>query len=252
MLANGQLPEVLSASDGGRVGAPAAEQAPPRRIDRAEKPVDCGVSPNVRVLSQRLSRLFSRLAGGAGRLTEESVKEAVREVKRRCSRATASRWRARSPTHGEGGRRRDGLASAPRSSSRRSSTTAWWPSSATRQDLQLKGPDTQSVILLLGLQGSGKTTTAAKLAFILKNKGRKVLLVACDLQRPAAVEQLAVLGAQVGVDVYREDSKDAVKVAKNALEKAKRELYDVLIVDTAGRLQVDEALMDELPQSATR
>jgi signal recognition particle subunit SRP54 len=116
----------------------------------------------------------------------------------------------------------------------------------SRQDLQLKGPDTQSVILLLGLQGSGKTTSAAKLAFMLKNKGRRVLLAACDLQRPAAVEQLAVLGSQVGVDVYREEGKDAVKVAKNALEKARRELYDVLIVDTAGRLQVDEALMDEL------
>ncbi len=116
----------------------------------------------------------------------------------------------------------------------------------TRQDLQLRGPDTQSVILLLGLQGSGKTTSAAKLAFSLKNKGRRVLLAACDLQRPAAIEQLSVLGAQVGVDVYKEESKDAVKVARNALDKAKRELYDVLIVDTAGRLQIDDALMDEL------
>jgi signal recognition particle subunit SRP54 len=116
----------------------------------------------------------------------------------------------------------------------------------TRQDLQLRGPDTQSVILLLGLQGSGKTTSAAKLAFMLKNKGRKVLLAACDLQRPAAIEQLSVLGAQIGVDVYKEDSKDAVRVAGNALAKAKRELYDVLIVDTAGRLNIDEELMGEL------
>jgi signal recognition particle subunit SRP54 len=116
----------------------------------------------------------------------------------------------------------------------------------TRQDLQLRGPDTQSVILLLGLQGSGKTTSSAKLAFMLKNKGRRVLLAACDLQRPAAVEQLSVLGAQIGVDVYKEESKDAVRVAKNALEKARRELYEVLIVDTAGRLQIDEDLMDEL------
>ena len=116
----------------------------------------------------------------------------------------------------------------------------------TRQDLQLRGPDTQSVILLLGLQGSGKTTSAAKLANLLKNKGRRVLLAACDLQRPAAIEQLSVLGAQIGVDVYKEDSKDAVRVAGNALAKAKRELYDVLIVDTAGRLNVDEALMGEL------
>jgi signal recognition particle subunit SRP54 len=116
----------------------------------------------------------------------------------------------------------------------------------SRQDLQLRGPDTQSVILLLGLQGSGKTTSSAKLARMLKEKGRRVLLAACDLQRPAAVEQLSVLGAQVGVDVYKEDTKDAVRVASNALAKAKRELYDVLIVDTAGRLQIDEELMGEL------
>ncbi len=116
----------------------------------------------------------------------------------------------------------------------------------TRQDLQLRGPDTQSVILLLGLQGSGKTTTASKLANLLKGKGRKVLLVACDLVRPAAVEQLAVLGSQVGVTVYREDTKDAVRVAENAMQLARREGYDTVIVDTAGRLQIDEALMAEL------
>jgi len=116
----------------------------------------------------------------------------------------------------------------------------------SRQDLQLRGPDTQSVILLLGLQGSGKTTTAAKLAFLLKNKGRKTLLVACDLVRPAAIEQLSVLGAQVGVEVYREDSKDPVRVAKAGLERAKRELFDTVIIDTAGRLQIDDALMEEL------
>ncbi len=115
-----------------------------------------------------------------------------------------------------------------------------------RQDLALKGTDTQSVILLLGLQGSGKTTTAAKLAGFLKKKGRKVLLAACDLVRPAAAEQLAVLAAQVGVDVHREDSRDPVLVARNALARARREGHDVVIVDTAGRLQVDEPLMQEL------
>ncbi|HBE46015.1 Signal recognition particle protein [uncultured spirochete] len=115
-----------------------------------------------------------------------------------------------------------------------------------RQDLALKGTDTQSVILLLGLQGSGKTTTAAKLANMLKNKGRKVLLAACDLVRPAAVEQLAVLAGQVGVDIHREDSNDAVQVARNALARARREGHDVIIVDTAGRLQIDEPLMQEL------
>jgi len=115
-----------------------------------------------------------------------------------------------------------------------------------RQDLALKGTDTQSIILLLGLQGSGKTTTAAKLANMLKNKGRKVLLAACDLVRPAAVEQLVVLAGQVGVDIHREDSNDAVQVARNALARARREGHDVIIVDTAGRLQIDEPLMQEL------
>jgi signal recognition particle subunit SRP54 len=115
-----------------------------------------------------------------------------------------------------------------------------------RQDLALKGTDTQSVILLLGLQGSGKTTTAAKLASLLKKRGRKVLLAACDLVRPAAAEQLAVLADQVGVDVHREDGADAVQVARNALARARREGHDVIIVDTAGRLQIDEPLMQEL------
>jgi signal recognition particle subunit SRP54 len=114
------------------------------------------------------------------------------------------------------------------------------------QDLNLRGTDTLSVILLLGLQGSGKTTTASKLAYRLKAKGRKVLLVACDLVRPAAVEQLSVLGGQIGVAVHTENTKDPVVVAKAALARARRESFDTVIVDTAGRLQIDEALMAEL------
>jgi len=116
----------------------------------------------------------------------------------------------------------------------------------TRQDLALKGPDVVSVVLLLGLQGSGKTTSSAKLALFLKNKGRKVLLAACDLVRPAAAEQLAVLGAQIGVDVFRGEGTDPLAIARAALAKAKKELYDTVIVDTTGRMQVDEAMMDEL------
>ncbi|HTO22157.1 MAG TPA: signal recognition particle protein [Spirochaetia bacterium] len=114
------------------------------------------------------------------------------------------------------------------------------------QGLALKGPDTQSVILLAGLQGSGKTTTAAKLAMHLKQKGRRPLLAAADLVRPAAVEQLAVLGEKAGVEVHREDVKDPVRVVQGALARARREQFDVVIVDTSGRLQVDDALMAEL------
>lgn len=116
----------------------------------------------------------------------------------------------------------------------------------TKQDLQLKGPDTVSSILMLGLQGSGKTTASAKLAARLKNEGRKVLLVAADLVRPAAVEQLKILGSQTGVEVYSEEGKDPVKVVKNALKYAGKNQFDVLIADTSGRLHIDESMMREL------
>ena len=117
-----------------------------------------------------------------------------------------------------------------------------------KKDLQLKGPDTLSVIVYVGLQGAGKTTAAAKLAARLKKEDRKPLLSACDLVRPAAVEQLCVLGEKIGVEVYKEDTKDAVKVAKNAVSHAKKHGFNTLIIDTAGRLQVDEAMMDEIAE----
>ena len=120
------------------------------------------------------------------------------------------------------------------------------------QDLHLKGKDTTSVILMMGLQGSGKTTTAAKLANMLKNKeGRKVMLVAADLVRPAAVTQLQVLGDKVGVRVFSiPGEKDPVRVAREALSTAKHELYDTLIVDTSGRMHLDEVLMNEIQNVA--
>ncbi len=104
-----------------------------------------------------------------------------------------------------------------------------------------------TVVLMTGLQGSGKTTTTAKLANYLKLRGKKVLLVAADLQRLAAVEQLKQLASQVEVDIYAdEEAKDPVEVVQKALEQAKEKLYDVVLIDTAGRLAIDEALMDEL------
>ena len=122
----------------------------------------------------------------------------------------------------------------------------------SKTDLHLKGPDTQSVILFLGLQGSGKTTSATKLAARLKKDGRNPVLAACDLVRPAAIDQLCVMAEKAGVPVYKEDvklpgtAKDAVRIAKNAKEYAKKNGHDILIVDTAGRLQVDEAMMAEI------
>jgi len=104
----------------------------------------------------------------------------------------------------------------------------------------------QSVILLAGLQGSGKTTTAAKLARRLKAEGRKPALVAADLQRPGAIDQLEQLGAQIDVPVYRTDTQDPVEAARAGLEAARADGLDTVIVDTAGRLQIDAELMDEL------
>lgn len=120
---------------------------------------------------------------------------------------------------------------------------------ADEAPLEIKGSLT--VILLCGLQGSGKTTQCAKLAAYLQKKypGKRVLLAACDLQRPAAVEQLRKLGLQIGVPVFSvEGEVNPVRVAKEAMHKARTELFDVLIVDTAGRLHVDEELMLQLEE----
>jgi signal recognition particle subunit SRP54 len=103
-----------------------------------------------------------------------------------------------------------------------------------------------TVILLAGLQGSGKTTTAAKLALQLRNQGRKPGLIAADLQRPAAIDQLEQLGKQIQVPVYRTDTKDAVEATRSGVERARADGLDTVIVDTAGRLQIDEELMEEL------
>jgi signal recognition particle subunit SRP54 len=104
-----------------------------------------------------------------------------------------------------------------------------------------------TIALMCGLQGSGKTTSTIKLAYFLKSKGKKVLVAACDLQRVAAVEQLRQLSNQYEIDLYHdEDQKDPLKVAKESLKRAKDGLYDVLLVDTAGRLAIDEELMNEL------
>lgn len=113
------------------------------------------------------------------------------------------------------------------------------------EDITIEG--NPAVILISGLQGSGKTTFTGKLALYLKKQGRNVLLSACDIYRPAAIDQLKVLGAQVGVEVYAEpENKDAVKIAKAAIAHAKQNNHRVVIVDTAGRLAVDEEMMNEI------
>ena len=108
-------------------------------------------------------------------------------------------------------------------------------------------PNPPTIIMLVGLQGSGKTTTAGKLANLLRKQGKKPLLVACDVYRPAAIKQLQVVGAQLNIPVYaNETDKNVVRIAKQAKEIAISKLNDVVILDTAGRLQIDENLMQEL------
>ena len=106
-----------------------------------------------------------------------------------------------------------------------------------------------TVYMMVGLQGSGKTTTTGKLASLMRKQGKSPLLVACDVYRPAAVKQLQVVGNQLGIPVFSiEDSTNPVQIAKEAIEHAKSKLYDLVIIDTAGRLHINEELMDELDQ----
>lgn len=113
------------------------------------------------------------------------------------------------------------------------------------EDIKLEG--SPAVILIAGLQGSGKTTFSGKLASYLKRQGKQVMLAACDIYRPAAIDQLKILGEQIGVNVYAEpDNKDAVKIARAAIDHARKNNINILIVDTAGRLAVDEAMMNEI------
>ena len=115
-----------------------------------------------------------------------------------------------------------------------------------RQELKLQGPDTTSTILMLGLQGAGKTTTTAKLALQLKKEQRKPLLVACDLQRPAAIEQLKILSEQVGVDFFFQENTPVIEIAQNAIKYAQRNQLDTVLIDTAGRMQANQELLEEI------
>ncbi|MCX6988544.1 MAG: signal recognition particle protein [Chlamydiae bacterium] len=203
-------------------------------------------------LTQKFQNLFSSLSGKKV-LTEDNVSDAVRQVRLALLDADVNYGVVSSFV-------KRVKAKAVGDSVTRSVTPDQQFIKVVHEELvSLMGQDesglilkgSPSVILLCGLQGSGKTTHCAKLAAFLKmqDPSRKVLLAACDLQRPAAVEQLRLLGGQVGVPVFTvEGESDPVKVAAKALDKAREENYQVLIVDTAGRLHVDEELMDQLNQ----
>lgn len=122
---------------------------------------------------------------------------------------------------------------------------------STQSDITLNASGL-TVILIVGLQGSGKTTFSSKLASSLRKKNRRVMMTACDIYRPAAIEQLKTLGRQIQVPVYSEDSKDAVSIAVNSLAYAKENGLDTVIIDTAGRLHVDEDMMAEVAAIKSR
>ncbi len=118
---------------------------------------------------------------------------------------------------------------------------------STNQKLEIS-PKPPTVIMMCGLQGAGKTTMCAKLAAYLKKSGKKPLLVACDIYRPAAISQLQVVGKQAGAQVFEKGTQNPVKTAKEGVDFAKKQGYDVVIIDTAGRLHIDDALMKELEE----
>ena len=200
-------------------------------------------------LSDRLERSF-KILKGEGKITEINVAETLKDVRRALLDADVNYKVAKTFTD-----------TVKKKAMGMNVLTAVKPSQLmvkiVHDELaELMGGDASelhltgkpAIILMSGLQGSGKTTFSGKLANMLKTKQRKKpLLVACDVYRPAAIEQLKVVGEQVGVPVYSEpDNKDVVAIANNAIREAKAKGNDVVIVDTAGRLAVDEEMMNEI------
>ena len=200
-------------------------------------------------LSERLERSF-KILKGEGKITEINVAETVKDIRKALLDADVSYKVAKDFCN----RVKDKAIGA-------NVLTAVKPQQmmvkimhdelaefmgSSAQDINIKG--NPGIVLVAGLNGSGKTTFTGKLALHIKSKrGMKVLVAACDTFRPAAIEQLKVLGDSVEVPVYTEEGeKDPIKIAKDAIEKARREGYSVVIIDTAGRLAVDEQLMDEI------
>ncbi|MFQ3575099.1 MAG: signal recognition particle protein [Cytophagales bacterium] len=198
-------------------------------------------------LSGKLEKAFKTLKG-QGRITEINVAQTVKEIRKALLDADVNYKIAKQITDSikEKAIGRDVLIAVSPGQLLvkivHEELTALMGS--TKSDIILKGEP--SVVMIAGLQGSGKTTFTGKLANLLKKQGRSVLLVACDVYRPAAITQLKVLAEQVGVEVYaEEENKSPVSIAKNAIEFAKKMGKKVVIVDTAGRTSLDEAMMKE-------
>ncbi len=199
-------------------------------------------------LSDRLQDTFSKLRG-KGRLTEDDINSAMREIRMALLEADVNyrvvkEFVAACKTKCMSSEVLDSLTPAQNVVKIVLDQLTELLGS-TDSKLVLAQNRTPNVIMLVGLQGSGKTTAAAKLAYLLKSKGHSPLLAACDTHRPAAADQLATLGSEIGVPVYRGNGKDAVVVAKGSVVDAVDRLCDIVIVDTAGRLQIDEDMMKE-------
>jgi len=199
-------------------------------------------------LSDRLNAIFSRLTG-RGKLSESDVNEALREVRVALLEADVSLAAAKQFVNGV-------KEKAIGQNVLESLTPAQTIIKIVHDDLVelLGGAQSRltfsdappSVIMMVGLQGSGKTTTAGKLALRLKEQGRRTLLVAADVYRPAAIDQLKTLGKQIDLPVFEEGAGDPVKIARDGVNEAKRLGLSTVIIDTAGRLEIDERLMVEL------
>ena len=199
-------------------------------------------------LSSRLDKAFQTLKGQS-RITELNIAETVKEIRRALVDADVSFKIAKDFTNKvrDEALGQDVLTSV---------SPGQLMTKIVNDELkELLGGETKginisgspAIVLIAGLQGSGKTTFSGKLAKHLKSKGRNPLLVACDVYRPAAIDQIKVLGEQVGVSVYTEEGvKDPLAIASNAVKEAKAKQHNVVIVDTAGRLSVDEEMMNEI------
>ncbi len=199
-------------------------------------------------LSEKLQNAFKKLTG-KGKLTEQNIKDAMREVRMALLEADVNYTVVKD--------------FVKKVSERCVGTEILSTLNAGQQVIKIVNeeltalmggsnakltwsPSVPTIYMLCGLQGAGKTTMAAKLALYLKKLGKKPMLAACDIYRPAAIKQLQVVGAQVDVPVFEKGTQDPVKTAKEAVDYARYYGNDVLIIDTAGRLHVDEALMEEL------
>ena len=200
-------------------------------------------------LTDRLAGVFKKLRGH-GKLTEADIKTAMREVRMALLEAdvnykVAKDFCAKVSERAMGQEVMESLTPAQQVVKivNEELVALMGGSEAARLNLKNKG---QNVIMLCGLQGNGKTTHAAKLGKYYRSQGRRPLLVACDIYRPAAIDQLRIVGEQAGVPVYEMGTEKPEKIAKQAVEYAKDHGYDIVIIDTAGRLQIDDQLMDEL------